>query len=243
MFGLGTEKCEMEVARRFPGARILRMDSDTTGRKGSLSRIVEEFSAGKADVLIGTQMVTKGHDIPGVTMVGVLLADLSLHMPDFRSAERTFQLIVQVAGRAGRGIFPGRVVIQTFLPENETIELACGQNYMEFFVREIERRRKLGYPPFRRLLLIRVSHKDDATVRQLAFNVAALVRSVIQSDGLILGPVVSPVARIRGRYRWQMMVKSSSVSQVRAIYRCVQMQLVLPKGAKLQFDVDPLDML
>jgi len=157
---MGTEKCEEEVQRRFPGARIIRMDSDSVSRRGAVNDMVSRFAHGEADILLGTQMVTKGHDLPGVTLVGVLLADLGLNLPDFRAAERTFQLLVQVAGRAGRGVRPGRVIVQTLMPEHQSVVLAQAIQFEEFFCREIARREQLGYPPSRRLMLIRVSNPD-----------------------------------------------------------------------------------
>jgi primosomal protein N' (replication factor Y) len=243
LFGLGTEKCEEEVRRRFPGARVIRMDSDSTTRRGAVSDMISRFASGEADILVGTQMVTKGHDMPGVTLVGVVLADLGIHLPDFRAAERTFQLLMQVAGRAGRGERAGRVVVQTFMPGHECIVLATEHRFEEFFEKELDRRRQLGYPPHKRLLLIRASHPDRSVVAGLARKVASAVR--VEGAGRIevLGPVVSPLARLRGRYRWQMLLKSSAVKVLREVSLAVMMRLKAPRGAKILFDVDPQDML
>jgi len=243
LFGLGTEKCEEEVRRRFPGARVIRMDSDSTTRRGAVSDMMSRFASGDADILVGTQMVTKGHDIPGVTLVGVVLADLGIHLPDFRAAERTFQLLMQVAGRAGRGERPGRVVVQTFTPGHESIVLAKEHKFEEFFQKELDRRRKLGYPPRKRLLMIRASHPDRSVVAGLARKVASAVRAEGEGRIEVLGPVESPLARLRGRYRWQMLVKSSAGKVLREVSTAVLMRLKTPSGAKILFDVDPQDML
>jgi primosomal protein N' (replication factor Y) len=243
LFGLGTEKCEEEVRRRFPGARVIRMDSDSTTRRGAVVEMISRFASGEADILLGTQMVTKGHDMPGVTLVGVVLADLGIHLPDFRASERTFQLLMQVAGRAGRGERPGRVVVQTFLPTHESIVLAKEHRFEEFFEKELSRRRSLGYPPRKRLLLIRASHPDREVVAKLARRVAVAVRRAGDGRLDVLGPVASPLARLRGRYRWQMLVKSPTVKVLQEASNTVLQRLKLPGGAKILFDVDPQDML
>lgn len=243
LFGLGTEKCEEEVRRRFPGARVIRMDSDSTARRGAVSDMISRFASGRADILVGTQMVTKGHDMPGVTLVGVVLADLGIHLPDFRATERTFQLLMQVAGRAGRGERPGRVVVQTFMPEHESIVLAKEHRFEEFFEKELARRQRLGYPPRKRLLLIRASHHDLSTAAGLARKVAGAIRAEGGNRIEVLGPVASPLARLRGRYRWQMLVKSPAVKVLREVSTAVLERLKTPRGAKILFDVDPQDML
>jgi primosomal protein N' (replication factor Y) len=218
------------------------MDSDSTTRRGALNSMMEQFARGRADVLVGTQMVTKGHDLPGVTLVGVLLADLSMHLPDFRAQERTFQLLVQVAGRAGRGEIPGKVIIQTFLPGHECITLAKEQRYQDFFELEHSRRTRLGYPPARRLMLVRVSSPDPDSGSKLAQEVSRAVRRGAQTLD-VLGPAVSPLAKLRGRYRWQMLVKSTGVTDLRRAWLAVQQRVKVPKDAKILFDVDPYAML
>ncbi len=243
LLGLGTEKCEAEVRRRFPGARIIRLDSDTTARRGAVHEKISQFARGEADVLIGTQMVTKGHDVAGVTLVGVLLADLSLSLPDFRAEERTFQLLVQVAGRAGRGEQPGRVIVQTFMPHHESIRLAAKHSYEEFFQRELRRRQGLGYPPHRRLMMIRVSHIQEQTAEQFCGQVARLIRQEAKGNCQVLGPVTSPLAKLRGRHRFQMLLKAASVRFLHQMASVVQAQCKPPAGTKILFDVDPLDML
>jgi primosomal protein N' (replication factor Y) len=243
LFGLGTQKCEAEVRRRFPGARVIRVDSDSVAGRGKLSECMARFARGEADVLVGTQMVTKGHDIPGVTLVGVVSADLGLHLPDFRAAERTFQVITQVAGRAGRGEAGGRVIVQSFLPEHESIVLAKQNRYLDFFEKEFRKRQNMGYPPSQRLLLVRVSHVEQQVARKLSGSIALAMRQVGERRTQVLGPVVSPLARIRGRYRWQMLVKSRRIEELHKSAEFVLERLPVPRGAKIVFDVDPTDML
>lgn len=243
LLGLGTEKCEQEIRRRFPGARVLRLDSDSAQRRGALVSMMERFSSGEADVLVGTQMVTKGHDVPGVTLVGVLLADQSLQFPDFRATERTFQLLVQVAGRAGRGTRPGRVVIQTFMPDHEIIGLAREDRFAAFYAREYQRREQLGYPPCRRLLLVRISHPDQEVAAGVARSAGRAIQAVRGRGVDLLGPVPSPLARLRGRWRWQMLVKSGSVAGLHGAAQAVLRLAKVPGETKILFDVDPVDML
>ena len=243
MFGLGTEKVEQEVGRRFPGARVIRLDSDAAAGRGALQRAMGRFARGEADVLVGTQMVTKGHDIPGVTLVGVVLADLGLHLPDFRAAERTFQQLLQVAGRAGRGDGAGRVVVQSFLPGHESLELARQNRYADFVSRELERRKVLGYPPARRLMMIRISHPDADRTRELALAAGRLVRDGLGGRVQLLGPVPSPLARLRGRHRWQMLVKSQRIEDLHRAAGAVRSGVKIPARGKILFDVDPFDML
>ena len=243
LVGMGTEKCEEELLRRFPGARVIRMDSDTTARRNALPEMLRRFSRKEADILLGTQMVTKGHDVPSVTLVGVLLADINLHLPDFRAAERTFQLLVQVSGRAGRGERPGRVVIQTFMPTHESIVLARELKFEEFFRRESQRRAGLGYPPNKRLCLIRTVHPDQTVAAQMAQEIASAIRSQKNPQVSLLGPVVSPLAKIRNMHRFQMLLKSSTVKDLHQLVQGIQAQVKPPRNGKVLFDVDPLDML
>jgi len=243
LFGMGTEKCEEEVRRRFPGARVLRLDSDSAAGRGAVADILGRFARGQADVLVGTQMVTKGHDIPGVTLVGVVLADLGLHLPDFRAAERTLQVLMQVAGRAGRGDRPGTVLIQTFLPQHESVVLARENRFEDFAARELEKRRALGYPPGRRLLLVRASHADPDRAAALARELATALRAAGGGRCQVLGPAVSPLARLRGRHRWQMLVKCPRVEDLQRVALAALRRVQPPRGAKVLFDVDPVDML
>ncbi len=207
MFGFGTERLQEEVAAMFPHARVGRLDRDTSARKGAQHQILRAFHRGETDVLVGTQLVAKGHDVPGVTLVGVVAADLGLHFPDFRASERTFQLLTQVAGRAGRGDDPGKVILQTFLPNHYAIALARTHDYPTFYREELRRRRPHGYPPFRELFQLALSGLDGEAVEAAAFDLARLAKSVPGSDRLeVLGPAPAPLAKIRDRFRWQFLL-------------------------------------
>ncbi|MFB3925903.1 MAG: primosomal protein N', partial [Syntrophales bacterium] len=215
-YGLGTERLEKEIASRFPAARVSRMDSDTTARKGAHERILKSLEKGQIDILIGTQMIAKGHDYPGVLLVGVLSADLSLNIPDFRSAERTFQLLTQVAGRGGRGDAPGRVFIQTFNPDHYAIRLAAMHDYERFYEQEISIRKELFYPPFSRIVSLWVSGLKKDRAKEGAEGIGRFLRERIhsgQEQGRvdILGPSEAVIARIKGRYRWQILLKGRNI--------------------------------
>jgi primosomal protein N' (replication factor Y) len=243
LMGLGTEKAEEEVRRRFPGARVVRLDSDVASTRGSLQEVLTAFGRGEADVLVGTQMVTKGHDVPGVTLVGVLLADLGLQWPDFRAAERTFQQLIQVAGRAGRGDRPGQVIVQTLMPQHPVLQLAREQRYLDFVRRELSRREGLGYPPARRLLMVRVSHPEPGAGMDQARRLAAAFRQAGAQRLQVLGPVASPLARLRGRYRFQLLVKAAGPADLLSAAQQVRRRVAPEGAAKFLFDVDPIDML
>jgi primosomal protein N' (replication factor Y) len=241
----GTERVEAEVTARFPTARIGRLDRDTTGSKGAHRRILESWIAGRLDVLIGTQMVAKGHDVPNVTLVGVLLADVALNMPDFRAGERAFQLLTQVAGRAGRGDRPGRVIVQTYRPQHHSLVAAAAHDYASFAPRELALRREVGYPPFARLVVLRLEGVDAAATERAAEELAARGRDADRAV-LVRGPAPAPLERLRNRWRWQVMLASTSV---RALHGVVRRLLASwkPRGAargvRLVVDVDPVSML
>ncbi|MBA2874044.1 primosomal protein N' [Thermaerobacillus caldiproteolyticus] len=206
-FGTGTQKVEEELNKLLPEARVIRMDVDTTSRKGAHERLLEAFGEGKADILLGTQMIAKGLDFPKVTLVGVLAADTMLHLPDFRSSEKTFQLLTQVSGRAGRHKLPGEVVIQTYTPEHYSIELAAKHDYDMFYQKEMAIRKLHGYPPFYYLTLITVSHSEITKAVAVTEKIAAYLRAHLSKEAIILGPVASPIARLHDRYRYQCMIK------------------------------------
>src|SRR5438128_79188 len=191
-FGVGTEQIEAALRACYPLAVVDRLDRDAAQRLGAQRRILRDWRAGATDILVGTQMVSKGHDVPGVTLVAVLLADLSLNVPDFRAAERTFQLLVQVAGRAGRGDAPVRVVVQTFRPEHPSVAAAAHHDYAGFMARELDRRRTLGYPPFARLVNLRLDGPDGAAVERAARELAGRMRRRARDLGLGEGSVVGP---------------------------------------------------
>ena len=210
-FGTGTEKVEAEVQKEFPGVRTLRWDYETTRQKGAHDILLSHFVNHRADVLVGTQMLAKGLDLPLVTLVGVVLADVGLNLPDYRAPERTFQLLVQVAGRAGRSALGGQVVLQTFMPDNYAIQAAAGHDYAGFYQRELAERRKLGYPPFSRLLRLEYRHPESDQAEKEARRMAALVQRWIHEGSFtattMIGPAPCFYARQAGLYRWQIVLR------------------------------------
>jgi primosomal protein N' (replication factor Y) len=248
LLGLGTERVEGELRRLFPNARIARMDRDTVSRKGSHERILKGLEDREVDILIGTQMVTKGHDYPGVTMVGVISADTSLNLPDFRAAERTFQLITQVAGRAGRGDIPGNVVIQTFNPDHYSIMAAVSKDMDVFYREEMEFRRELKYPPLSRLIILRIRGNSEKRTSEAAGILGRICRDESRNwKGVdILGPAKSPIYKMRGKYRWQVLLKGRESRALHSLARCVISRARGDPDLKvvdMQVDVDPLSML
>ena len=245
--GFGTERLQAALTKMLPEARIDRMDSDTSRRKGARSRILAALGNGEIDILVGTQMITKGFDFPRVRLVGVVMADMSLNLPDFRSAERTFQLLTQAAGRAGRGVEPGRVLIQTYAPHHYSVRAAEHQDYARFMRRELDLRRELGYPPFTRLAMLRMEGGDEAAVERLATAAASVIERADRAGALrVLGPAPAPIERIAQRYRWQLMVKAPSWSQMREPLIAVRSELAGTAeraGIQLALDVDPVHML
>ncbi len=246
----GTQRVEKSVGELFPDAIVARMDVDTTSRHGSHWRILKEFAEGRTDILLGTQMIAKGLDFPGVALVGVVSADVGLNLPDFRSGERTFQLLTQVAGRTGRGRERGKVVVQTFLPEHYTVALARAQDYRPFFEREIEERRVvgLGYPPFSRLVSIVVRGREESDVIRAASRLASFLDdgAAKMSDAPdILGPAPAPLERIKGVFRWQVIVRGRGGSARALVAGALSQKrtLKLPSSVTLAVDVDPLDLL
>ncbi|SDN26214.1 primosomal protein N' [Alkalicoccus daliensis] len=206
-FGTGTQKVEEELHKTFEDLSIIRMDVDTTRRKGSHEKLLTAFGKGEADVLLGTQMIAKGLDFPNITLVGVLAADSMLHLPDFRAAERTFQLLTQVAGRAGRHDKTGEVLIQTYSPEHYSITEVKEHNFLSFYEKEMYMRKMGGYPPFYFLTMIHVSHTDLQQVVQVTEKMSAYLKSSLSESTKIFGPVASPIPRIKDRYRYQCMIK------------------------------------
>jgi primosomal protein N' (replication factor Y) len=252
LIGLGTERVEAKVKKIFPEARTARMDRDTTTRKGSLISILKGLRDGQIDILIGTQMVAKGHHYPNITLVGILCADLSLNFPDFRAGERTFQLLAQVAGRAGRGANPGRVILQTFNPDHFSIVTAREQDFVAFYRREIGFRKGLDYPPYARLVQILITGKDKDRTARYAKNLGTLCRKAQSENRLfsknvqVLGPVAAPLARIKQQYRWQILLKGKTVEALRGLIRTLStnMESEIPRrGVRVVFDIDPVNML
>ena len=212
--GQGTQRLQEALEKRFPGARIQRFDADQTQRRGAHARILASFARGEIDILVGTQMLAKGHDFPSVTLVGVVAADASLGVPDFRAGERTFQLLTQVAGRAGRGDLPGEVILQAHQPDHYAIETALAHDYGAFYDREIEFRRRLAYPPFSALALCVCRGKVATDVRRDADNLAQALRDTSGSTARILGPAQPLIARLRGKYRLQVLIKTRTRAEL-----------------------------
>jgi len=244
--GLGTERLEDELQAAFPSARVGRLDRDTVASEGA-GKAIERLRRGEIDILVGTQMVTKGHDIPNVTVVGVILADQTLAFPDFRAHERTFQLLTQVAGRAGRGERPGRVFFQTFQPEHPSIVHACSHDYAGFCRWELQVRRELLFPPFARLAAIRVDAGDEEEARRACAQLADFARRhplVLSEKVQVLGPAPAPIERLRGRYRFRFILRSAERGPLRKVAAALTKPLdegVAPARASL--DIDPYSML
>jgi primosomal protein N' (replication factor Y) len=250
--GLGTEKLEAEIGEKFPGYVARRMDSDTMKRPGSHGRVLSAFRRGEIHILLGTQMIAKGLDFPNVTLVGVVNADVGLHLPDFRSAERTFQLLSQVAGRTGRGPRGGRVLIQTFNPEQPCVVLAARHDYESFVAAELVHRRAHNYPPYQRLarLIVRSREADDAAgfAERLAGAFRTALPRLQAADGSpaavrLLGPAEAPVFRLKGYSRYHFQLQSPSSAALHQLLRAVLPAVRPPSGVELTVDVDPLDML
>lgn len=223
-YGTGTQKAYDELTELFPEARILRMDVDTTRKKGSHQALLNQFGKGEADILLGTQMIAKGLDFPNVTLVGVLNADTALNLPDFRSSERTFQLLTQVAGRAGRAEKAGQVLIQSYNPNHYAIRFAKDQDYEGFYAYEMGIRRQLGYPPYYFTIGITLSHKKEEEVLKRAYQVMEILRSGLSDASIILGPTPKPIARTHNLYHYQILIKyrledelASTLNQVLAL--------------------------
>jgi len=241
--GVGTEQVEEAVRAALPSARVDRLDRDSVSGADETAAVLARFARRETDVLIGTQMVTKGHDFPGVTLVGVILADTALALPDFRAAERTFQLLAQVAGRAGRGAEPGRVLVQTFHPDSPAVACAVAHDYGRFTEQELDRRRAYGYPPFGRLLAVRITGSDQGA-RACAEALGDAARPVLGRDVAMLGPAPAVIERLRGQSRWHILFKASHPSSLGRIHAALAQIARRPPGhASIRFDRDPNSML
>ncbi|NLO73146.1 MAG: primosomal protein N' [candidate division WS1 bacterium] len=244
--GLGTERIADQVERQFPDTRVLRLDRDTARHHGSYGRILGQFARGEAQVLIGTQMIAKGHDFPEVTFVGVINADVGLHRPDFRAAERTFQLLTQVSGRAGRANKPGEVYVQTYNPDHPALQAAAEHDYARFYAKEIAHRRENQYPPFARLANLVFSHVKEPTALQAAIQAAQLLSKMAAEPGRnlqVLGEASCPLHKLRGRYRYQVLLKAECDEELGKIIGELDRSLELPAGVNMVVDVDPYDMM
>jgi primosomal protein N' (replication factor Y) (superfamily II helicase) len=248
-FGTGTQKVEREVRRLFPQARVARMDRDATGGRHAYREILSRLAHGEIDILIGTQMIAKGHDFPRITLVGVVSADVTLGLPDFRAAERTFQLLTQVAGRAGRGEVPGAVLVQTFAPQHYAIQHAQMHDFHGFYTEEIAYRRRLGYPPAIRLAAIRFEARDPQAVEQFCQAFVALLRPYVH-DGkgvTLLGPAPAVLAKLNNRYRWHLLLKAPTAKRLHDVLerslRALKQASIPRSGVRLSVDVDPVNLL
>jgi primosomal protein N' (replication factor Y) len=247
--GAGTEQIEQALHRLVPGARIARMDRDTTSKRGSHEGLFRRWEKSEIDILLGTQMITKGHDVGGVTLVGALRADMSLNLPDFRAAERTFQLLSQVAGRSGRGDEPGRVIVQTFAPDHYAMRHLLRHDYEGFFAEEIEFRRALNYPPFCRLVSLRLDGPKADELERTAKALAQGLREQLVRDAKshrqieILGPAPAPILKLRGRYRWQLLLKGKQSGALLEFAGQARRLLPGSRAYRLHIDVDPYSML
>jgi len=250
-FGIGTEGVEDEIRKVFPGAIVDRMDRDTTRRRRSHQRILKKLESGETNILVGTQMIAKGHDFPNVTLVGVICADFSLNLPDFRSSERTFQLLTQVAGRAGRGINPGKVIIQTFNPGHYSIQMARDQDFGKFYQEEARFRKELDYPPFSRLINLRIEGSNQRRSIKAAQEMGECGKRMLKArpDGRgieILGPSPAPLVKLKGKYRYHMLIKGIRAIPlhrfVEELSRNMKKQWV-GRGVNLTIDVDPISVM
>ncbi|MFM7101940.1 MAG: primosomal protein N', partial [Verrucomicrobiota bacterium] len=243
--GLGTERVEAILGKLFPQARLARMDRDTLQRKEDYRRILAEFRAGQVDILVGTQMIAKGLHFPNVTLVGVMYADLSLHVPDFRAGERTFQLLTQVSGRAGRGDVEGEVFVQSFTPFHPAIQFARRHDYLGFYDQEIEFREQLQYPPCSRIALLTVRGRNEDKVRLSAEHLRReLDRRLEGWRHLVLaGPAPAPLLKAETFYRHQIMVRTRHMSRLSQVLGTVQTEVPLPEDIALVVDVDPVNLM
>lgn len=241
-FGTGTQKVETELNRLLPEARVIRMDVDTTRQKGGHEKLLRQFGEQKADILLGTQMIAKGLDFPKVTLVGVLAADSMLHLPDFRASEKTFQLLTQVSGRAGRHDLPGEVVIQSYTPDHYAIVDAAHHDYARFYHEEMQIRHRLGYPPFYFLALINLTHSEPARAADAAERIVSMLKNNLSRSARIYGPVVPAIARIKDRYRYQCMVKYKREPALFPVLRKISLhfQNTGKDGLQLSIDLNPV---
>ncbi|MBI3355072.1 MAG: primosomal protein N' [Nitrospirae bacterium] len=241
--GLGTQKIEEEVKRLFPNARVARMDRDTTGAKMAHYEIVKGVIDEEIDILIGTQMIAKGHDFPRVTLVGVILADSQLFFPDFRSAEKTFQILTQVAGRAGRGYISGECIIQTYNPDHYSIRYAINQDYAGFYNEEMGFRKELDYPPFKRLASVLLKSNNPKKVQEAAHKLSSIINPMIKNNDMeLLGPVPAPIPKLRGKHRWLLLIKGKSHQIIKKAMTDARHKLTISfslSGIDIEIDIDP----
>ncbi|HHX0245353.1 TPA: primosomal protein N' [Enterococcus faecalis] len=242
-YGTGTQKVEEELQTLLPDSRILRMDVDTTRRKGAHEKILRTFGEGQADILLGTQMIAKGLDFPNVTLVGVLNADTALNLPDFRSSERTFQLLTQVSGRAGRAEKPGEVIIQSFNPEHYAIQLAKAQDYEDFYTKEMYIRHRGNYPPYYFTVQITASHPGENEAAKQMFQIATKLKQGLSPQAILLGPTPNAIMRVNNRYFYQVIIKYKQEPMLQPLLKEIltDTQRATARGLKLSIDAEPMN--
>jgi primosomal protein N' (replication factor Y) len=236
---------EETLVRLFPKARIARMDRDTLQKKEDYRRILTEFRTGRIDILVGTQMIAKGLHFPNVTLVGVLYADLSLHVPDFRAGERTFQLLTQVSGRAGRGDVEGEVFVQSFTPFHPAIQFARRHDYAGFYEAEVEFREQLKYPPFSRIALLTLKGRNEDKVKFSADHIRKELEAKVGSwPGMVIaGPAPAPLVRAESFFRYQIMIRYRAMTRLSQVLSAMEASLNLPEDVHLVMDVDPVNLM
>jgi primosomal protein N' (replication factor Y) (superfamily II helicase) len=241
--GVGTERLEKEVRAAFPEAVVRRMDSDTMRSPGSHEQVLKAFKNGEVNILLGTQMIAKGLDFPEVTLVGVVNADTSLHLPDFRAAERTFQLVAQVAGRTGRGDRPGRVLVQTFCPDAPAIVRAREHDYLGFVQGELLERREKGLPPYGRLARLIARGPDEGEVKRFLDGLSAVLRAQAPPEVRFSGPAAAPVSRIKDLFRFHLRLQAPTARPIQELLHAVLPTVKPPGEVELAVDVDPVSLL
>lgn len=242
--GAGTERVHEELATLLPSARVAKLDRDSASTISDYVEILQRVREGAIDILVGTQMIAKGHDLPNVTFVGIVDCDVGLHMPDFRAAERGFQLLTQVAGRAGRRSTAGQIVLQTRVPKHPSLAMTVASNYRGFAEQELQLRQTLGYPPFQKLLRILVSAEDPSVALSQASHLVRHAEQLAAAHPCtILGPAPAPIERARGLWRYHILLKSNSIATLHTIMQRLKWESDALKSSRIAFDLDPYDML
>ena len=249
--GLGTEKITEELKGIFPEARIARADRDEISSRKDLEELLDKITKQEVDIIVGTQMIAKGHDFPALTLVGVLAADLGLHFPDFRSSERTFQLLTQVAGRAGRHQIPGKVMVQTYLPEHPAVSFAQTHDYAGFAVKELEERKDLSYPPYGKMAIVRIQAEKETTAEKMADQARVEIESLKTKNPDyanidVLGPAPAAMAKIKNKFRFQILIKTTSSKGLNLFLQHFLKSAEVwnkSKSAQIAVDVDPINLL
>jgi primosomal protein N' (replication factor Y) len=241
--GFGTEKVEATVTQIFPGAAVRRMDADSMSRKDAYRETLHAFRAGKIDILVGTQMIAKGLHFPNVTLVGIINADLALHLPDFRAGERTFQLLTQVAGRAGRGETPGEVFVQTYTPFSPSIQFARHHDFAGYFEQELEFRERCDFPPFRHALLITVRSEHEGRAKLSAETIARRLRENLGAEFIVGDATPAPLEKLQGQFRFHILLRGEAIMRLSRLVRETLDKLPLPEDVLASVDVDPYQLL